>query len=208
MSNGYFVTGIGTGIGKTLVSAILTEALRGDYWKPIQAGNLDDTDSDFVLNNLSNPYSRIHQERYRLNTPASPHQAAELDRVSIDLEDFSLPQTDRPIVVEGAGGLMVPLNEKDLIIDLITHLELPVILVSGIYLGSINHTLLSVEALRIRHIQIAGIVFNGPPNDATESIILKHTGLPVILRIHDEEVLDQDMIARYAAQVSLSDFLE
>lgn len=159
---GYFVTGIGTGIGKTIVSTILTEALEADYWKPIQAGNLDDTDTDFVLNNLSNDNSKVHPEQYRLTTPASPHSAAEIDGVRLALEDFSLPKTDRILIVEGAGGLMVPINEKDLILDLILHLELPVILVSGIYLGSINHTLLSYDVLRNRNVYIAGIVFNGP----------------------------------------------
>lgn len=200
---GYFVTGIGTGIGKTVISTILTEALEADYWKPIQAGNLEDTDTDFVLNNLSNDNSKVHPEQYRLATPASPHFAAEVDGVKIALEDFSLPETDRPLIVEGAGGLMVPLNEKDLIIDLILHLELPVILVSGIYLGSINHTLLTYDALRNRNVYIAGIVFNGPPNPPTESIILKHTNLPVILRVNDEEELDKEMVKRYAKLVKL-----
>ncbi len=200
---GYFVTGIGTGIGKTIVSTILTEALEADYWKPIQAGNLDDTDTDFVLNNLSNDNSKVHPEQYRLTTPASPHSAAEIDGVRLALEDFSLPKTDRILIVEGAGGLMVPINEKDLILDLILHLELPVILVSGIYLGSINHTLLSYDVLRNRNVYIAGIVFNGPPNPSTESIILKHTNLPVILRVNDEEVLNAEVILRYAAEVSL-----
>lgn len=200
---GYFVTGIGTGIGKTIISTILTEALEGDYWKPIQAGNLEDTDTDFVLNNLSNDNSRVHPEQYRLNTPASPHFAAEVDKVNIALDDFSLPETDRPLIVEGAGGLMVPLNEKDLIIDLILHLELPVILVSGIYLGSINHTLLTYDVLRNRNVYIAGIVFNGPSNPPTENIILKHTNLPVILRVNDEEELDKEMVKRYAKLVKL-----
>ncbi len=200
---GYFVTGIGTGIGKTIISTILTEALEGDYWKPIQAGNLDDTDTDFVLNNLSNSKSKVHPEQYRLATPASPHFAAEVDKVNIALDDFSLPETDRTLIVEGAGGLMVPLNEKDLIIDLILHLELPVILVSGIYLGSINHTLLTYDVLRNRNVYIAGIVFNGPSNPPTESIILKHTNLPVILRVNDEEELDKEMVKRYAKLVKL-----
>ncbi|CAN5394072.1 dethiobiotin synthase [soil metagenome] len=200
---GFFVTGIGTAIGKTIVSTILTEALHADYWKPIQAGNLEDSDTDFVLNNLTNPNSHVHAERYRLNTPASPHQAAIADGVTMNLEDFSLPETDRHLIVEGAGGLMVPINEKDLIIDLISHLELPVILVAGIYLGSINHTLLSFEALRSRHIHVAGIVFNGPPNPATVDIILKHTGLHVILRVNEEEMFDQDVISRYANEVRI-----
>lgn len=200
---GYFVTGIGTGIGKTVVSTILTEALEADYWKPIQAGGLDDSDTDFVLNNLSNPNSKVHPEQYRLNTPASPHFAAEVDGVNITLDNFSLPETDRPLIVEGAGGLMVPLNEKDLILDLVLHLELPVILVSGIYLGSINHTLLTYDVLRNRNIYIAGIVFNGPPNPPTESIILKHTNLPVILRVNDEETIDGEVIKRYAKLVKL-----
>lgn len=197
---GVFVTGIGTGIGKTLVSAILTEALYADYWKPVQAGELNDTDTMFVQNNIANDKSFIHPEKYRLNTPASPHFAARKDGVNIQLSDFSLPKTDNFLVVEGAGGLLVPLNDDDLIIDLIEHLKLPVVVVSQYYLGSINHTLLTVQALQARGIEMAGLVFNGTEVPSTKEVILHQTGLPVLGELAEESVVNKEVVMKYAAQ--------
>jgi len=128
--NKVFVTGIGTGIGKTVVSAVLTEALKGSYWKPIQAGELDYTDTMRVKEWVTHPKARFYPESYRLTQPMSPHAAAKIDKIQIDLNHIQLPKTEDPLVVEGAGGLMVPLNDKELILDLIEHLGLPVVLVS------------------------------------------------------------------------------
>ncbi|MEM6864480.1 MAG: dethiobiotin synthase, partial [Bacteroidota bacterium] len=142
-----FITGISTEVGKTLASAIVVEALEADYWKPIQAGDLDRSDSHKIGQLVSNLKSRIHPNTYALNTPMSPHAAAEIDGVSIDLKKIVPPETQNHLVIEGAGGLLVPLNETDTINDLILP-EYKVIVVSRHYLGSINHTLLTVERLQ------------------------------------------------------------
>lgn len=194
----YFVTAIGTDSGKTVVSAVFCEALKADYWKPIQAGL--PKDSDIVKSLIRNKTSVIHSERFILNTPASPHAAARIDGVEINVESFSLPQAER-LIVEGAGGCMVPLNDKDFVIDLIKHLKLPVVLVSNLYLGSINHTLLSFEAIHRRAIPIAGIVFNGEPNRESQRIILEHTNLKLLLHIEKENEITPAQISKYADQL-------
>lgn len=185
MAKKYFISGIGTDVGKTIVSAVLAEALQADYWKPVQAGDLHFGDTDKVRTLISNDKSVLHPERYRLNTPASPHYAAELDDIAISLSDFYLPQTERTLIVEGAGGLMVPLNSKETVIDLIAFLQIPLVLVSKNYLGSINHTMLSIEVLFKRNIEIAGIVFNGKTNQASETWILNNSGLKCLARIDE-----------------------
>jgi dethiobiotin synthetase len=181
--NKFFVTGIGTEIGKTITSAVLVEYLKADYWKPIQSGDLDYSDTIKVKNLISNQETQFHEESYRLTQPYSPHYSAQLDGVAISLNKIEIPKTTNNLIIEGAGGLMVPLNDEDLIIDLIKRFEVEVILVSRNYLGSINHTLLSVEALKSRNIPIKGIIFNGESTPASENIILKQTGLHVIGRI-------------------------
>lgn len=200
MKEVYFVTGIGTGVGKTVISAILVEALKADYWKPVQAGDLRNSDTIKVKDLISNSTSKFHEEGYKLTKPMSPHAAAERDGVEIRLEDFKLPETDNILVIEGAGGLMVPLNNNHLIIDLIDHFNAKVILVSQNYLGSINHTLLSYEVLTNKSIPIEGIIFNGPENKETEKYILKHTGLPCLLRVLEEEKVTKEMISKYARE--------
>ncbi|MFL9830250.1 dethiobiotin synthase [Flavobacterium sp. ST-87] len=192
-----FITGIGTDVGKTIASAIITEALEADYWKPIQAGDLDTSDSHKIKAYLSNSKTVIHPNSYALNTPASPHLAAELDHVIIDLEKIVEPATENHLVIEGAGGIFVPLNDNETIVDLIQP-DYKVIVVSRHYLGSINHTLLTIEALQNRKIAIAGIVFNGEENVATEFIILKKTGIDCIGRISQEPYFDQNVIREYA----------
>lgn len=171
-----FITGIGTGIGKTLVSAILTEKLKADYWKPVQSGELDNTDTMKVRGLVTNTVSVFHPETYRLTQPYSPHKSADLDGVKIDMQQFILPRTDNALIIEGAGGLMVPLNNSFLIIDLIKQLNAEVILVSQNYLGSINHTLLSAQALTQSQIPVAGIIFNGDKDAYSEDFILQYTG--------------------------------
>ena len=195
-----FVTGIGTEVGKTVVSAILTEALQADYWKPVQAGDLDYSDTHKVKDMVSNSKSLFHDETFALNHPMSPHAAAERDKVEISLGDFKIPETENHLIIEGAGGLMVPLNRKDCIIDLIESLGVEVVLVSRNYLGSINHTLLSVEALVSRGITIKGVIFNDEENVDTESVILKMTGLKCLGRVEMEEDLTQEVISHYASK--------
>lgn len=196
MQQSIFVSGIGTDIGKTFISAILCHALGADYWKPVQCGNLENTDSDYIKTVC--PERIVFPETYRLKAPMSPHAAAALEGVHISLSNFSLPHS-KNLIIEGAGGLMVPLNEQDTILDLIGHLETPSILVSKNYLGSINHTLLSIEALRHREIPILGIIFNGEENHATEELITKKTQIPSLGRIPHLDVTTPESI-KYEAE--------
>jgi dethiobiotin synthetase len=196
-----FVTGIGTDI-KTVVSAILTEALQADYWKPVQAGSLEKTDTQQVKSLVSNTKTFFHPEAYLLEAPMSPHAAAALAGIRIDLAGIRLPQTSNRLVVEGAGGLLVPLNGEHLVADLIQHLQLPVVVVSSHYLGSINHTLLTLEALRSRQIPVLGIVFNGAPNPASEACILQYSGLRKLLSVLPEKEINPAVIRRYAAELT------
>lgn len=176
----YFVTAIGTDSGKTLFSAILTEYLKADYWKPVQAGNPRDTET--VQSLISNKKTKFHPEAYFLETPASPHASAKIDGIEIDLKKIALP-TQSSLVIEGAGGLMVPLNKKDYVIDLAAQLKTEVILVADLYLGSINHTLLSIEYLKNHDIPVKGIVFNGPSNPESEHIIMENSSWPCLMKI-------------------------
>lgn len=191
-----FITGIGTDVGKTITSAIVTQALEADYWKPIQAGDLDNSDSHKIQRYICNDKTIIHENSYKLNTPASPHLAAAIDGITIDLKKIVEPKTKNHLVVEGAGGLLVPLNDNDTIIDLIQP-DYKIILVSRHYLGSINHTLLSFEALKSRNLKVAGIIFSGDENKATEEIILNKTKAKFIGRIDNEPYFDQNVIQYY-----------
>ncbi len=200
MPKQFIIAGIGTEIGKTVCSAIITKALQADYWKPVQAGNLTDGDAYWVQQWV--PGTQVFPSTYALNHPLSPHTAAELDGVSIEIGAFFLPETANNLVVELAGGIMVPLNNEQTNLDLIQHLGLPVILVSKNYLGSINHTLLTYEILKSRNISMAGIIFNGPTNTSGEAFILKHTGLPVMLRVNEESEINSSIINQYAESFS------
>ncbi len=201
MQRGIFVSGIGTEIGKTVISAIITKALQADYWKPVQAGDLAWTDTMKVKAWTEGGKGVFHEEAFRLQTPASPHFAAAKDGIDIQLTDFKLPQTDNFLVVEGAGGLLVPLNQSDTIADLIQHLGLAVVLVSRHYLGSINHTLLSITCLKQRGIPIAGIVFNGPATPSSSSIITQMSGAPVLFHLPELEVVDADQVDYWAREL-------
>lgn len=192
-----FITGIGTDVGKTIVSSIVVEALMADYWKPVQAGDLDNSDTSKVQKFVSNTKSQYYDNAYKLNTPASPHYAAQLDNVHIELNAIREPKTTNHLVIEGAGGILVPLNTTDCIIDLIKT-DYKVILVSRHYLGSINHTLLTFEVLKNRGIVVAGIIFSGDENIATEEIILQKTAVKFIGRIDNEPYFDQNIIRYYA----------
>lgn len=192
-----FITGIGTDVGKTIASAIVVEALEADYWKPIQAGDLDNSDSHKIERYISNDKTVIHESSYQLNTTASPHLAAQLDGIKIDLKNIIEPLTKNHLVIEGAGGILVPLNDTECVVDLIRN-DYKVIVVSRHYLGSINHTLLTIEVLKSRKITIAGIIFSGDENEATETIILKKTGVKFIGRIDNEPYFDANVISYYA----------
>ncbi len=191
-----FITGIGTEVGKTITSAVVVEALQADYFKPIQAGDLDFSDTDKVRRLISNPKSYFHNNSYALHTPMSPHAAAEIDGITIDTDKIILPQTDNNLVIEGAGGLLVPLNDNETILDLITP-DYKVIVVSRHYLGSINHTLMTINILKNKGYNPA-IIFNGEEHKTTEDIIKKMTGVKVIGRINNEPYFDAMVINEYA----------
>ena len=192
-----FITGISTDVGKTIASAIIVEALQADYWKPIQAGDLEHSDTHKVQSLVSNTQSHFHSNSYALQTPASPHLAAAIDGITIAMNEIQEPKTNNHLIVEGAGGILVPLNETQSVVDLIQP-DYKVIVVSRHYLGSINHTLLTIEALKNRQIQVAGIIFSGDENTSSESIILSRTAVPFIGRITQEPYFDTNVISEYA----------
>jgi len=198
------IAGIHTGIGKTVCSAILCEMLKYDYFKPVQAGELDNTDSMVVRRLLSNTACTVHPESYKLKLAASPHFAAEQEGIEIRKEGIVLPTSDDGIVIETAGGLMSPLGKDLLNIDLIEHFHLPVILVSNSYLGSINHTLLSYSLLKSRGVKILGIIFNQGENKASEDYILKYTKLPKLFSVPAFETLNAETIQAFAKTVTLN----
>lgn len=193
----YFITGISTDVGKTIASAIITEALQADYWKPIQAGDLENSDTHKVKQMISNSKTVFHENAFALKTPASPHLAAEIDGILIEAKNIKVPDTKNHLVIEGAGGLLVPLNDSETIADLIQP-DYNVVVVSRHYLGSISHTLLTIEALQHRKLKIAGIIFSGNENASSEKIILQKTSVPFIGRIDEEPFFDKNVILEYA----------
>ena len=191
-----FITGISTEVGKTIASAIVTEALQADYWKPIQAGELDNSDTKKVEQLVSNKISEFHPNSYALQTPMSPHAAAEIDGVSIELNKIKEPKTKNHLVIEGAGGLLVPLNDSETILDIIKP-EYKILVVSRHYLGSINHTLLTVKLLQEKGLDVS-IIFSGNEHKTTEEIIQKMTNVSVIGRIEEEPYFDINVVREYA----------
>lgn len=196
MSKTYFLTGISTEVGKTVVSAIVTEALKADYWKPIQAGDLDFSDTHKVQSLISNKKTVFYPNAFALQTPMSPHAAAEIDEVNIKAKALKRPKTKNNLVIEGAGGLLVPINNTETILDVIQPTD-KVIVVSRHYLGSINHTLLTVNLLKEKGFEVA-LVFSGKEHPTTESIIKKMTKVPIIGRVDEEPYFDENVIKEYA----------
>lgn len=196
--NTYFVTGISTDVGKTIASAILVEALKADYWKPIQAGDLDNSDTHKVQRLVSHKKTKFHKSSFLLNTPMSPHAAAEIDGISLSAKNINAPKTKNNLVIEGAGGLLVPINGSETILNLIKP-NYKVIVVSRHYLGSINHTLLTVNLLKSKGFEVA-LIFSGAANHSTEAIIEKMTEVPIIGRIDEEPYFDKNVVLDYADQ--------
>ena len=193
-----FITGIDTDIGKTVASAILAQALKADYFKPIQCGDLNNSDSKKVQTWTD---AKIFPENYKLKTPKSPHLAASIENTEISLDKIQLPKTNNKLIIEGAGGLLVPLNNKDYIIDIPKKFNLPVILVCKNYLGSLNHTLLSIEALKKRNIKIMGLIFNGTSDLESEKFLEKKSGVSKILNIEIENKIDKETILKYSQRL-------
>jgi|SRR5690606_20155838 len=193
----FFVTGISTDVGKTITSAVLVEALQADYWKPVQTG--DDSDSDTISSLISNSKTVIHKSSYSLKAPISPHAAAALEGVYIDHNKIQEPITENHLIIEGAGGVLVPLNDSDTLLDIIMPTYHVVVVVKH-YLGSINHSLLTIKWLLLKGYDVA-ILFNGEPNAASEDIIAKITGVPVLGRIGQEATLTKEVVKKYAEQL-------
>lgn len=197
MNDTYFITGISTEVGKTISSAIVVESLQADYWKPIQSGDLDNSDTMKVKSLISNSISTFFPSSYEFDYPASPHLSAQMEGRHIKLAHIKRPHSSNTLVIEGAGGLFVPLNERNTILDLMLPTD-KIVLISRHYLGSINHTMLSVEALQRRGLNIFGIIFSGEENTATESWIASYTQIPIIGRIEEEPFFDKNTIKKYA----------
>ena len=197
----YVISGIGTGVGKTVTSAIVSEALKATYWKPIQAGDIDNSDSLKVVRLTKNV--KVLPEAFQLSEPMSPHAAAEIDGVDIQLENLKLPKVASNLVVEGAGGILVPINKKGLTYtDVFEAWKIPVILVSRHYLGSINHSLLTAEVLLKRGVEIVGWIFIGEENKATEEIIIQNSGVKMIARIPEVEEVTPEFVEEQAEKIA------
>lgn len=198
MQGKFFITGIGTGIGKTLASAVLCKALGAEYWKPIQTGARTDSDSRTVAK-LTGDETIIHPEAYRFSEPLSPHAAAAMEGKEIRLKGLLPPKYGRTLIIEGAGGILVPLNTQgETMADLANHFNAKIIVVSHHYLGSINHTLLTLEAIKQRNLPLAGIVFSGKELPQTEEIILEMTGVEKLGTIPHLDKINKESIAKAA----------
>jgi dethiobiotin synthetase len=198
-----FVTGTDTNVGKTVVSAILTLGLGATYWKPIQSGLEPITDTDYIRKVTQLDDTRFIPERFRLTQPLSPHASAAIDGVQIHLSDFQLPSTATShLIVEGAGGLMVPLNEHQFILDLIQHLNLPVCLVARSTLGTINHSLLSIAQLQRAEVPITGVILNGPKNPSNRDAIAHYGQVPILGELELLDAINPDTLKQAFDQLS------
>ena len=196
----YFVTGIGTDVGKTVVSALLVEALKADYWKPIQSGHPRDLET--VRNLVSNPTSNFWPEQHLLKEPASPHQAAHKEGINLDVESLQVPSHKNDLIVEGAGGVMVPINNKQYMLDLLKAYTDQTVVVIRLYLGCINHSLLTLDLLKRHQVTIKGIIFNGPSNPYSEAAILNYTEAPKLLHIPQVEQVSKEYIMKWSTQLN------
>ncbi len=198
--NRIIVAGNGTEVGKTIASAVLVTKLKADYWKPVQCGDPTSSDCDTISRLVDNQSHQIHPPTYTLKAFLSPHHAASLENISIDTSTITPPKTERPIIIESVGGVLVPFTTSTLSIDLFQQWSARWIIVSRHYLGSINHTLLTIDSLKMRGISILGIIFNGDPNPYSESAIIQYSKLPIIGRLLPEPSFNIDIIQRYTEQ--------
>jgi dethiobiotin synthetase len=200
MKKSIAIAGIHTGIGKTIASAVIAEAIGADYWKPVQAGTAE-RDMMRVKELISNGDKRVHEEALLLSSPMSPHAAAHIDGIEIDYTKFVWPKTDKNLLIETAGGLLSPMSDSTTMADFIAHYQLPAILITQNYLGSINHTLLSIEVMKARGISLLGIIINGVQNHYSETFIEQYANVPVIARIPYFDKLDNHSITKCAHEI-------
>lgn len=194
------ILGIHTGIGKTVASAVMAEALDADYWKPVQAG-LEERDSTFVSSMITAGAARVHPEAVLLKLPMSPHAAAAAEDIEIDVETIIVPAPGRLVLLETAGGVLSPMSATTTMADFVAHIGCPAILVSANYLGSINHTLMSIEVIRQRNIPLLGMVMSGDPHISSEEFIESYSGVPIIARIPRIAEMTPAAIATQAAAI-------
>ena len=205
----FVIAGTDTGVGKTIFSAALAQALDAYYWKPVQSGLDGETDSQTVARLSGLSPARVLPEKWRLNTPVSPHYSAEIDGVEIDPERLALPECDRPLVIETAGGVMTPLTLRVPTIDMLARWRIPVILVARTSLGTINHSLLSIEALRRRNIPLLGVAFVGEENENTQATIGTMGGARVLGRLPFVAVLTRETLrATFSASFRVTEFAQ
>jgi len=203
MTNSIAILGIHTGVGKTIASAVIAEAIDANYWKPVQAG-IEERDTDRVRQLLTDGNTRVHKESLMLSQPMSPHAAAAIDGVEIDYKKFQWPKTNKLLLVETAGGILSPMSANTTMADFVHYYQLSAILVAQNYLGSINHTLLSVEVLKNRGIHLLGIVMNGIANQSSETFIENYSSVPIVARIPHFEILDNSSIKQSAKLIQQS----
>ncbi len=207
MSRTFIITGTDTDVGKTIFAAALVGALDGYYWKPVQAGLMEGSDAQTVARLSGLPPEHILPEAYRLTTPCSPHRAATIDGVVIDPARLALPVMSGPLIVEGAGGALVPLSPGLLHADLFAGWQKPVVIVSRTALGTINHSLLTIEALRTRGVPIHGIAFIGDMHQDSEEVICEISGVKKLGRLPRLPLLNaKTLSAAFAANFNLADF--
>lgn len=199
----YFITGIGTNVGKTVASAVLVEAMKADYWKPIQSGTIESRDLETVKSLVSNKQSVFHPEVYSLKEPLSPHFAAKLENIEIDINHINLPKTNNHLLIEGAGGLLVPINSKHYVIDIAKKFDCEVILVISNYLGCINHSLLSIEYLVKNNYKLHALVLNGNFEDEVKQVIINYCKGVKVIEIPNLAELSKENITEIATKISL-----
>ena len=204
--NKYYITGIGTGVGKTFISAVLTEALQADYWKPIQCGIAGGTDTERLTGLITNSKTIIHKESYCFKEPVSPHWAAELDFEKISPEKLLLPETNNTLIIEGAGGMLAPLTENTYAIDLAKEFEAEVILVCRNYLGCINHSLLSLDYLISNEFEIKGIILNGNFDKQVKAAICNYSEIPLLAQIPEISEITKETILTQTQKINLGMF--
>lgn len=198
----YFITGIGTNVGKTVISAIVTEALQADYWKPIQSGTIEGLDSDTIKSLITNAETVIHTEAYLLKQPLSPHFAAKLDGVNITLNSINLPTVkNKNLIIEGAGGLLVPVNDKEYVIDMANKFDCQIVLVISSYLGCINHALLSIDYLIRNKLNLHAIVFNGTFDAEVKEAILNYSKTCKVITVPLLDQLSQQSVLLAAQNI-------
>lgn len=203
----YFITGIGTNVGKTFVSAILTEALQADYWKPVQTGVIESADVNDVARLIANQKTKFHRESYSFTAPVSPHLAAAIEDETIELSKIVLPDTQNTLIIEGAGGLLVPLNNTSYVIDLAKKFDAEIVLVIRNYVGCINHSLLSIDYLMRNNFKIKGLVLNGNFDELVEESITSYAPIPVLAKFLDMHKVNQQVIKDLSCSIDKENWL-